>query len=310
MTSQILWAIPISVLYTESSQDFPGVKMLIRARDLLKVGNLGEAERLMQEALEVARRGHHPIGEGMAALCLSNIYWGTGRALLARDLARKARDVFRQQTSRDQRHNEAIATLNLALVHHLTGDHFEALNEYQAAQQLLDTARQYWVVHNKGEQASQCDQLGKWIEHLTGRLIASAPLQRGLTLFLPIGFANGATATLWGEYGRDPSVLVNGRTLKAVPLRDPLVLTADCHVFPIPSQVWQEVQPPSGQTGDYVLTHPGDPLPGDPFYIAADSQGITQFIRQSDGKVVGTLQGVRIIGGTGQQNYRPIALLI
>lgn len=310
MASQILWAIPISALYIENHQDSPAIRMLLRALDLLKGGNLGEAERLAQEALEVARRGHHPIGEGMAALYLSNIYWGTGRALLARDLARRARDVFRQQTSRDQRHNEAIATLNLALVLHLTGDHFEALNEYGAAQQLLDTARQHWVKHNRGEQVSQCEQLGKWTEHLTERLITSTPPYRNLTLFLPIRAANGTTATLWGEYARDAAVLLDGRTLKAVPVRDPLVLTTDCCIFPIPPQVWQQIQIPSGQTGDYALTRPGDPLPGDPFYIALDGQGTTQFIRQLDGRVVGTLQGVRIIGGMGQQNYRPIAVLI
>lgn len=323
MASQILWAIPISVLYTESGQDFPAVRMLTRALDLLKVGNLGEAERLMQEALEVARRGHHPIGEGMAALCLSNIYWGTfwgtGRALLARDLALRACDVFGRQAGRDQRHNEAVATFNLGLVHHLTGDHFEALNKYYAAQQLLDTARRYWVRRNQTDRVTQCDQLETWVQRLVERLITSNPHQRSLALFLPIGFADGAMATLWGEYGRDVSVILDKqRTLKASPLRRWLALTADCCVFPIPLQVWQQVHLPSGKTGNYALTHPGDPLKDDPFYISLDKQDednqlIIRFRRQPDGKIVAEVQDVRIIGGTGQrshQNYRPIALLI
>jgi hypothetical protein len=317
MAHQVLWAIPTSMLYTESSQDFPAVQMIIRALDLLKAGNPEEAERLMQEALEVARRGYHPIGEGMAALCLSNLYWGTGRAPLARDLARRARDVFMQQARRDQRHNEAIASFNLGLVHHLMGNHLEAINEYYATQRLLDIARQHWMSRNQREQITQCDQLEKWIQHLMERLITPDPQQRSLTLFLPIGFVDGATATLWGEYTRNISLILDtqtgAKTLQVTPLRDPLVLTADCCVFPIPSQVWQQIRPPSGQTGDYVLTHPGDPLPGDPFYIALDSQGMTQFIRQPDGQMVATVHGVRIIGETGQkhyQNYRPIALLL
>lgn len=301
MASRILWAIPISMLYTEDARRFPAVQMVLRALDLLKAGNLGEAEQLMQKALEVAHRGHHSVSEGIAALGLSNLYWGTGRALLACDLARRARHVFRQQANHDQRHNEAVAAFNLGLVHHLIGDHFEALNEYQAAQQLLDTARQHWVKHNKGKQVSQCDQLEKWIKHLTDRLITSAPLQRNLTLFLPVSFANGATATLWGEYARDASVILGERTLRAVPLQEWLVLTADCCVFPIPPQVWQEVHLPSGQTGDYALVQPGDSLPDSPFGISGD------FIRLSNGRVIPTGKSHRIIGGG---NYRPIALLI
>lgn len=310
MAYRILWAIPASMLYTESSQNFPAVRMVALGLEFLKGGNLEDAERLLQEALEVARRGYHPIGEGIAALSLSNIYWGTGRAPLARDLARRARDVFSQQAGPDQRHNEAVATFNLALVHHLTGDHFAALNEYHAASELLDTARQYWTTHHQNERVRQCDQLKVWAQHLMERLITSEPHERSLTLFLPIGLMDGSTARLWGEHARDTSVLLDGKTLKVIPLRDPLVLTVDCCVFPTPPQVWQEIQPPSGQVGDHVLTLPGDPLPDDPFYIALDSQ-ITQFIRQ-DGRVVfeNQPQSVRTIGGTGPKTYRPIAFLI
>ncbi len=309
MAYRILWAIPASMLYTESSRNFPAVRMVALGLESLKRGNLEEAERLLQEALEVARRGHHPIGEGMAALSLSNIYWGTGRAPLALDLARRARDVFSQRAGPDQRHNEAIATFNLALVHHLTGDPFVALNEYHKASELLDTARHYWVMHHQNERVFQCDQLKVWVQHLMERLITSEPHERNLTLFLPIGLMDGSTATLWGEHARDTSVLLDGRTLKVSPLRDPLVLTVDCCVFPTPPQVWQELRLPSVQAGDYVLTLPGDPLPGDPFYIVQDSQ-ITQFIRQ-DGKVVfeNRPQSVRIIGGMGPKTYRPIAFL-
>ncbi|MBC7226308.1 MAG: hypothetical protein H5T61_03655 [Thermoflexales bacterium] len=317
MTRWTLWAIPISMLYTESDRDFPAVRMVVRGLGLLKVGDLAGAERLMREALEVARRGHHSVGEGMAALCLSNIYWGTGgeasRALLARELAQRARDIFGQQAGPDQRHNEAVATFNLGLVHHLTGEHYEALNEYYKAQKLLDRARRYWIRHNRGEQASQCDRLDAWIQHLVERLITSDPQQRDLTLFLPIGVADGVTATLWGEYGRDTSVILDGKTLRTVPLKGPLVLTADCCIFPIPPQVWQQIQLPSGQTGDYALTHPGNPLKDDSFYISLNNQGITQFIRQPDKTIVAEIQGVRVIGGKGEQNhrnYRPIALLI
>ncbi len=309
MANLILWAIPISALYTESSQDIPSVQIVIRALDLLKAGNLEAAERLLEEALNVARQGHHPIGEGMAALCLSNIYWETNRLQQAHYLARKAREIFRQQPAPDQRHNEAIATFNLGLVRHLSGD-MGALNEYYAAQELLDKARRYWVEHNRRERVNQCDQLAKWIQHLIERLGRSDPYQRSLTLFLPIIFADGATATLWGEHSRDVALILNGKTLQVVPLRNWLVLTADCCVFPIPLQLRPQIQLPSGKVGDYVLTHPGDPLPGDQFYIALDSQGITQFIRHPDGRVVATEQGLRIIGGARQQNYRPIALLI
>ncbi len=309
MVGQILWAIPISALYMESSQDIPSVRIVVRGLDLLKTGNLEAAERLLEEALNVARQGHHPIGEGMAALCLSNICWGTGRLQQAHRLAQRAREIFRQQPGPDQRHNEAIATLNLGLVRHLSGD-TGALNEYYTAQGLLDTARRYWIERNQRERVNQCGQLAKWIQHLIERLITYDHYQRSPTLFLPIVFADGATATLWGEYSRDVNLILEGKTLRVVPLRNWLVLTADCCVFPIPPQVWQQIQPPSGHIGDYVLTHPGDPQPGDLFYIALDSQGTTQFIRQPDGKVVTTVQDVRIIGGRGQKNYRPIALLI
>ncbi len=311
MANRILWAIPASMLYPEGSRNFPVVRMVARGLDLLKAGNLEEAERLMEEALEVARRGYHPIGEGIAALSLSNIYWGTSRALLARDLARRAREIFRRQAGPDQRHNEAIATFNLALVHHLTGDHFAAINEYHAASELLDTAHQYWVMHNQQERVRQCEQLKAWVQHLLEKLFTSRPHERSLTLFLPIGLTDGATATLWGVHAQDTAVLLDRKTLKMIPLRDPLVLTVDCRVFLTPPQVQREIRSPFGPAGDYVLTLPGDPLPGDPFYIALDSQGIIQFIHQSDMRVIfeEKRHSVRVIGGTGQKNYRLIAFL-
>lgn len=308
MPDRIFWAIPASALYTGRDSDTPAVRLVLRGLDALKAGHLDDAERLAQEALETARRGRHALGEGIAALFFSNLCWGMGRTQPALELAERAREVLKQQPGLDQRHNEAIAALNLGLVRHLMGVYTGALNDYSAARQLLDTAHRYWTGQKKSEQVRQCKQLIQWVEHLIGRLIDSAPHDRGLTLFLPVSFANGATATLWGEYDRDASLILDGKTLQVVPLRDWLVLTADCCVFPVPDpQVHQLIQQQVGVDGDYILAQPGDPLPGDPFYISVDSQGITTFIRQPGGSVITTVQPVRILGGA---RYRPVALAV
>ncbi|MGC8946123.1 MAG: hypothetical protein ACP5N6_08210 [Anaerolineae bacterium] len=311
MSALILWAIPASMLYTGRYSDAPAVRLVMRGLDSLKVGLLEEAERRAQEALEVARWGSHPVGEGMAALVLSNIYWMTGRIQPALDRAKRAREIFKQQAAPDQRHNEAVAALNLGLVYHLMGNYSGALNEYYTARQWLDTARQHWTDQKEEEQKKRCDHLMEWIEHLIERLIESAPLERQPTLFFPVGSADGAKAALWGEYSRDTSLLLDGKTLRIVPLQDRLVvLTADCCVFPVPPQMHPMIQAQAGQVSDYVLAQLGDPLPGDPFHISLDSQGILNFLRQPDGHIIGTVQPVRILGGVKPQNYRPIALLI
>ena len=311
MLHRILWAIPASALYWGDGSA-PAVRLVVRGLDALKAGRLDEAERLAREALETARKGRHPLGEGLAALFLSNLCWGTGRTHPALELAERAREVFQRQPGPDQRHNEAVAALNLGLVRHLMGDHTGALNEYDASRKLLDVAYHYWTVHKETEQAGRCQRLAQWIDHLIGRLIESVPHERGLTLFLPIHLAGGATATLWGEYARDASLLLDGRTLQVVPLWDWLVLTADCCMFPVPDdlQVHQFFQQQLKKDGDYILAQPGEPLPGDPFYISVDSQGITEFIRQQGGTVIARGQCVRIIGGPAPTRYRPLALAV
>ena len=316
----IFWAIPASALYTGRDSDVPVVRLVIRGLDALKAGRLDEAERLAREALDTARKGRRLLSEtareeryppcgGMAALLLSNLYWGTGRTQPALELALQAREVFQQQPSPDQWHNEAIAVLNLGLVYHLTGEYAGALNEYYSARQLLDKASQHWITHKEMEQANLCERLKQWIDHLTGRLIESAPHERVLTLFLPVDSADGTQAHLWGEYAWGASLLLSGRTLRVVPLREWLVLTTDCWVFPVPddSQVHQLIQQQVGEDGDYILAQPGDPLPDDPFYISVDSEGITNFIRQPTGEVIAPVQRLRILGVA---QYRPLALAV
>lgn len=310
MPERIFWAIPASALYTGRDSDAPAVRLVLRGLEILKAGNLNGAEHLAQEALETARKEHHPLGEGTAALFFSNLLWGTNRTLQALELARRARRVFQQQPGLDQRHNEAIAALNLGLVRHLMGDYTGALNEYDAARRLLETAHRYWTSQKESEQAQRCKRFIQWVEHLIGRLIDPAPHGRTLTLFLPVSFANGATATLWGEYARDPSLILDERTLRIVPLRGWLILTTDCCVFPIPDpQVHRLIQQQVGADGDYILAQPSEPLPGDLFYISLDLQGITSFLRQ-DGTVIATVQTVRILGGATPARYRPMALAV
>jgi tetratricopeptide (TPR) repeat protein len=311
MPHQILWAIPASALYIGRHSGMPAVRLVVRGLDALKAGHLDDAERLARDALETARKGRHSLGEGMAALLLSNLYWGLGRTQPALDMARQAREVFRRQPGPDQRHNEAVSALNLGLVRHLMEDYTGALNEYHDARQLLDNASQYWITQKETEQADLCEQLQQWAEHLIERLTDSPSRERALTLFLPVHFADGAKASLWGEYARDASLILDGKTLRILPLRDWLVLTADCCVFPVPDpQMHQLIQQQVGEDGDYILAQPGDPLPDDPFYISVDSQGITEFIRQQDGTVMATIQLVRIIGGPAPTRYRPVALAV
>lgn len=311
MSYRVFWAIPASILYTGRDTDTPAVQWVIRGLELLTEGNPEKAEPLFIEALEIARHGHHSLGKGMAALCLTNLYWGTGRLLQAHELAHQAYKIFQKQSGPDQRHNEAAAAFNLGLVHHLMGDLLEAINDYHQAQQALTSAHQYWVACKEYRRADQCIQLGRWIDHLLQTVLTSAPDERKPTLFLPIHLADGGTATLWGQHGQGVSLIVDGKTLQVSPLYPQkwLVLTADCCVFPLPDEMHPPIQQEFGQDGDYVLAQPGDPLPGDPFYISQDDQGITTFVR--DKTIIGTVQTPRILGGAGsEQKYRPVALAV
>ncbi|MCS7178843.1 MAG: tetratricopeptide repeat protein [Anaerolineae bacterium] len=311
MPYQISWDIPASLLYTGRDQDAPAVQLVIRGLEFLRKGRLEEAAQVAQEALEVARRGHHSIGEGMAALCLSNIYWGTAAFGPALRLALQAYEVFRRQPAPDQRQNEAVAAFNLGLVHHLMGNHAEALNGYYAARQALATALQHWVTHKLHQRAYQCIQLRGWIQQLMQALIGPAPQKKELTILMPVGFVDSGTATLtgveMGGYLLGVSFCIDGKTLRLIPLQEPLTFSSDCCVFPIPDPAQQPIREVVGEEANYVLAQPDSPMPTDPFYIS-DGPDYIEFVMRG-GKVAGKIHKARVLGGTGPAQYRPIGLI-
>lgn len=269
MSHLILWgAVLTSMLYTGRDQGAPSVQLAMRGLDMLKEGQVERAEQMFTDALKVAQKGQHPRGEGMAALCLSNMYWGMGlTSPPVRDFARKAYEIFAQQASIDQRHNEAIAAFNLGLIHQFIGDHVEAINKYYIARQVLVTAYQHWVAYKEQKQAYRCFQLGKWIEHLMERLVGSAPDERKVSFFIPIEIKNHGTAILWSDNLRVVSVLIDRSTFQVNPLQEFLVLTADCCVFPIPDPAHQPIQEEIGKDGEYILARKEAPIPERTFYV-------------------------------------------
>lgn len=311
MPYQISWDIPASLLYTGRDHDTPAVQLVVQSLAFLRKGRLEEAEEVARESLEVARRGHHSIGEGMAALCLSNIYWGTDRAGPALRLAYQAYETFGRQSALDQRHNEAIAAFNLGLVHHLIGNYTEALNGYHAAYRVLNVAYDHWVTAKENQRAYQCSQLKKWVEQLKSTLISSAPQKTEPTVLIPVSIADSGTATLTGVevegYLLGVSLSIDGRALRLLPLQEPLIFASDCCIFPVPDPAHQPLREILGEDASHILAQPDTPVPTDPFYISDGPDFITFTLKS--GKAIGTIRKARVLGGTGPAQYRPIGLL-
>jgi len=151
----------------------PFIDELLRgSRSLRREGRLSEAERCALDVVEVSQEPGTIVSQAVALIHLADVHREMGKLGPALADCQKARPIFQRQPSRDQRHNEAVATYALGLVHQLLGSEVDALRWYRVSDQLLERAREDWATVNALAQVETCTRIRRWMETLSEYLTA------------------------------------------------------------------------------------------------------------------------------------------
>ena len=299
---------PSELLCCEELPSF--VDELLRgSRSQRKAGALPEAERYGLDVLEASQEPGAGISQAMALIHLADVHREMGRLGPALAECQKAHRIFRRQRSRCQRHNEAVATYALGLIHQLLGSEMEALKWYREAGQLFEIAREDWATVNDLVRVETCTRIERWMETLSEYLTA-ARTRPGANLATRIWVptislgADGdefAVAELEIDtYTVERRMTMDGKTFRVQHLKGDQHITlspgADCYALEIPD----EARAPLGAgEGDYALIVREEDAdregPGVLETLSGPEFG--NFERGDDGNVNFVRVDARVIGG-------------
>lgn len=126
----------------------PVVRTLLeKSREYREECEWVEAERCASDAREFCQEARNHVGLALARLYLADFYRVVGELGRAMELCRVAYDAIRGQSSRSQRHNEAVAAYALGLLceQQLFGNAMQALHWYQEALKQFKEAQEHWT---------------------------------------------------------------------------------------------------------------------------------------------------------------------
>ncbi len=157
-------------------------ELLRRVRHLRRQGRLSEA---IQNAQAVVTKTQEPgqwIGLALALIHLADIHHDVGKLGPALAGYQRAYRLLQQKTSRCQRHNEAVVTYALGLVHQSLGSEIDALQWYEEADQRFEEVIREWATVNATDRIEACIRIRQWVETLreyltrTGARIGVSPI--------------------------------------------------------------------------------------------------------------------------------------
>lgn len=152
----------------------PFLDELLRDCRALRVeGRLLQAERRALDSVEASRESGAQAAHGVALVHLGDVHREMGRLGPALADYQKAHRIFQRQTSRYQRHNEAVAAYALGLVHQLLGNDIDALRWYQQSGDLFERVKDDWATINALEQIEIGARTVRWMETLVKYLTDS-----------------------------------------------------------------------------------------------------------------------------------------
>lgn len=147
--------------------------------DLTKVAQRAEAARDYCDGTPMRAE------RAMALIFLSDVCREKGQLEQAMEHATEARDKLRHQPPGSRLHNEAVATYNLALIHHLQGHGTTALRHYEEARELFDRARNFWADRGNNDRAKRCEQMTRWVMTLRDYLVELEDAEIASTFIVP-----------------------------------------------------------------------------------------------------------------------------
>lgn len=212
--SELLWSKDLPTFISE---------LLSHSRSLRREGKLPQASRCARDAMKADQKPGTKLIQATALVHLADARREMGRLGPALDDYQNAHRYFMIQSSRYQRHNEAIGAYALGLVHQLLGSDMDALKWYQDADTLLERVKDDWAACKALDRVKVCNQLQAWMEVL-GRYLTSARARMDADLdsriWMPTLVSEDEPPTFaLGELEIDKYVIGREMTIDGVPFR-------------------------------------------------------------------------------------------
>ncbi len=118
----------------------------------------GEAEDLLSTG--------HTNGCAVVMICLADLYREYGKLGSALECSEEAERHFCCWDEIQHRHNHAVALYSMGLAHQLIGSRKDALDRYNEALEVFETARTQWILDRKEKWRRRCEMAMRWIETL------------------------------------------------------------------------------------------------------------------------------------------------
>jgi len=169
MISLPLQLTPSELLWDDDIPPFIN-QLLQTSRHLRREGEFQEASRCARDAMKAGQKPAKKSIQAIARMHLADARREMGRPGPALDDSQKAYYIFQRQPSRYQRHNEALATYSLGVIHQLLGNDMDALKWYQQADVLFDHVKPDWESKRANDRISQCTRVQCWMRKLCSYL--------------------------------------------------------------------------------------------------------------------------------------------
>jgi tetratricopeptide (TPR) repeat protein len=280
-------------------------KLLQGAYTLRHQEQWDKAERCALQAIEASQEAGDLLNRAVAHVHLGDMHRERGRLGPALTDYGRAQRIFRWQAPSRQRHNEAVVTYALGLVHHLLGSELDALKWYERSTELLGTAKAHWTTVDALKRVDVCSRLERWIDILSDHLMRGLTyreMDRPLDIWVPVVLAaKRGRCVERVAIQRQDSVLI-GRIdrFNVHPLEEGWSIRMDAEDRYGAQQVPEEIRSAlHASQEDHVLMEWGDPLRQEERrrMEELDQASSFDFLRDADGTIYAIPRDPTIIGG-------------
>jgi tetratricopeptide (TPR) repeat protein len=295
---------PSQLLCCEDLSPFVG-RLLEGSYALRSEERWSEAELCVLDAVEASKEVSVPLNRAVALVHLGDIHRDMGKLGPALIDYRRAQRIFAWQSSYRQRHNEAVASYALGLVHHLLGSEMEALKWYDRSTELVGRAKSHWTTVNALAHVDACSRLKRWIETLSDYLTRSLThsiRDPSLEGWVPVVLAErrGTYVEQVEIHEEDSELVGHINRFRVRPLEEGwtvrLAPDSDYGAQKLPEEIRRTLH---AGPGDHALIQ-WEELPGQDKRDRMEELGQSDFgdfLRDAQGSIYVTRREPRIIGG-------------
>jgi hypothetical protein len=298
---------PSELLCCEDLSPFIG-SLLEGSCALRSQGKWGEAERCVLHAVEASQEVGAPLNRAVALVHLGDIHCAMGKLGPALIDYRRAQRVFGWQAACRQRHNEAVSSYALGLVHHLLGSEMDALKWYDKSTELVGSAKAHWTTVNALARVDACSRLERFMEILSNHVtrgMTHSETDRSFEVWVPVVLVerSGSIVERLELHEQDSQLVGQINRFRVHPLEQGWTIQVDpgsrYGAQEMPEEVRRTLH--AGQY-DHALIQWEEPV-DQQRRERLDELGQSHlggFLRDVHGRIYVTRPGPRIIGGRGE----------